>query len=166
MGPSQNFLIRVGSDWVNFLWLGLGQVSHLWFGLEFRKFPLKTSNFSIFFPSNQKKLLRVESESTRVKAGLTSYLLRVKSKLRLGRRVRAHLYFQHLLKRVGSIFVNRVSHIWFGSGLGKFPQKIPIFSIFFLRVKKISSGRVKDRSASYLQRVKSKLGSGQGPSLR
>jgi len=57
------------------------RVSHLWFGLEFGKFPLKMSNFSIFFPSGQKKLLRVGSESTRVKAGLASYLLRVKSKL-------------------------------------------------------------------------------------
>jgi len=30
------------------LWLGSGRVSHLWFGLEFGKFPQKTSNFSIF----------------------------------------------------------------------------------------------------------------------
>jgi len=41
---------------VNFLWLGLGRVSHLLFGLEFAKFPLKMSNFSIFFPSRQKKI--------------------------------------------------------------------------------------------------------------
>jgi len=34
------------------------------------------SNFSIFFSSGQKKLLRVWSESTRVEAGLASYLLR------------------------------------------------------------------------------------------
>jgi len=53
---------------VNFLWLGSGQVSHLWFGLEFGKFPLKMSKFSIFFHSGQKKLLRVGLESTRVKA--------------------------------------------------------------------------------------------------
>jgi len=70
--------------WVNFLWLGSGRVSQLWFGLEFRKFPLKTSNFSIFCPLGQKKLLRVRSESTRVKAGSASYLLRVKSRLGLG----------------------------------------------------------------------------------
>jgi len=88
MGPGQNFLTRVGS-----IFCGSGQVgsgSNLWFGLEFGKFPLKMSNFSIFFPSGQKKLLRVGSESTRVKAGSASYLLRVKSKLGSGR-VRAHL---------------------------------------------------------------------------
>jgi len=66
-------------DRVNFLWLGSGRVSHLWFGLEFGKFALKTSNFSIFCPSGQKK--SVGSESTRVKAGSASYLLWVKSKL-------------------------------------------------------------------------------------
>jgi len=74
-----------GSGRINFLWLGSGRVSHLWFGLEFGKFPLKMSNFSIFFPSGQKKLLRIGSESTRVKAGSTSYLLRVISKLGSGR---------------------------------------------------------------------------------
>jgi len=68
--------------WVNFLWLGSGRVSHLWFGLEFGKFPLKMSNFSIFFPSGQKNCFRLES--TRVKAGSASYLLRVKSKLGSG----------------------------------------------------------------------------------
>jgi len=61
-----------------------GRVSHLWFGLEFRKFPQKTSNFSILFPSGQKKLLWVGSESTRVKAASASYLLRVKHKLGSG----------------------------------------------------------------------------------
>jgi len=55
-----------------------GRVSHLWFGLEFGKFPLKMSNFSIFS-------LRVGSESTRVKAKSASYLLWVKSKLGSGR---------------------------------------------------------------------------------
>jgi len=49
------------------------------------------SIFSIFFPSDQKKLLRVGSESTQVEARSASYLLRVRSKLGLGR-VRAHLY--------------------------------------------------------------------------
>jgi len=68
------FVARVGS----------GQVRLLWFGFEFWKFPLKMSNFSIFFPSGQKKMLPVGSESTRVKAGSASYLLRVKSKLGLG----------------------------------------------------------------------------------
>jgi len=61
-----------------------GRVSHLLFGLELGKFPLKMSNFSIFFPSGQKKLLWVGSESTRVKAGSASYLLRVKSNLGSG----------------------------------------------------------------------------------
>jgi len=61
-----------------------GRVSHLRFGFEFQKFPLKMSNFSIFFLSGQKKLLRVRSESTRVEARLVSYLLRVKSKLGSG----------------------------------------------------------------------------------
>jgi len=39
------------------------------------------SNFSIFCPSGQKNSLRVRSESTWVRGGLASYLLRVKSKL-------------------------------------------------------------------------------------
>jgi len=46
-------------SWVGSIFSGSGWVSHSWFGLEFGKFPLKTSNFSIFFPSGQKKLLRV-----------------------------------------------------------------------------------------------------------
>jgi len=44
----------------------------------------KNGEFSIFFSLGQKKLLRVGSESTWVKAGLASYLLRVKSKLGSG----------------------------------------------------------------------------------
>jgi len=65
---------------VNFLWLWSGRVSHLWFGFEFGKFSLIRSKFSIFFPSGQKQI-----SSGRVKGGLASYLLRVKSKLGLGR---------------------------------------------------------------------------------
>jgi len=42
MGPGQKFLTQSGR--VNFLLLGSGRVSHLWFGFEFRKFPLKMSN--------------------------------------------------------------------------------------------------------------------------
>jgi len=57
-------------------------VSHLWFG--FGKFPLKMSNFSIFFPLEKKKSLRVGSKSIRVKGWSASYLLRVKSKLASG----------------------------------------------------------------------------------
>jgi len=85
MGPGQKILTRVGSGQFFVARVGSGRVSHLWFGLEFGKFPLKMSNFSIFYPSGQKKLLRVGSESTRVKAGSASYLLRVKSKLGSGR---------------------------------------------------------------------------------
>jgi len=44
MGPGQKFLTRVGSGWV----------SQLWFGFEFQNSPLKITNFSIFFPSDQK----------------------------------------------------------------------------------------------------------------
>jgi len=58
--------------WVNFC--GSGWVSYVWFGFGFGKFPLKISNFSIFS-------FRVGSKSTQVKSRLTSYLVRVKSKL-------------------------------------------------------------------------------------
>jgi len=51
MGLGQKFLTRVGSIFCDSDW-----VSHLWFVFEFGKFPLKTSNFSIFFPSGQKNL--------------------------------------------------------------------------------------------------------------
>jgi len=52
---------------------------------------------------------------------------------------------QTVLTRVGSIFVawvelGRVSHFWFG--FGKFPLKIPNFSLFFpVRVKKYPGQR-------------------------
>jgi len=48
------------------------------------------SNFSIFFPLDQKKSLR--PKSTQVDSGSASYLLRVKSKFGWGR-VGAHLYY-------------------------------------------------------------------------
>jgi len=64
--------------WVKFLWPGSGQVSHLRFGFEFGKFPLKMSNFSIFFPLGQKKSLRVGKY--RVEGGSATYLQWVKSK--------------------------------------------------------------------------------------
>jgi len=67
--------------------------------LEFGKFPLKMSNFSIFFPSGQKKLLWVGSESTRVKAGSASYLLRVKSKLGSGQVGSGPISSKNLLKK-------------------------------------------------------------------
>jgi len=59
-----------------------GRVSHLWFRFGFGKFPLETSNFSIF--SGQKKSLQVVSKSTRVKGWLASYLLRAKSNCSVG----------------------------------------------------------------------------------
>jgi len=54
--------------------------------------PLKMSNFSIFFLSDQKKSLQIRSKSTWIKGRSASYLLWVKSKLGSGW-VRAHLYF-------------------------------------------------------------------------
>jgi len=53
MGLGQIFL-----TWV-------GWVSHFWFEFGFGKFPLKTSNFSIFSPSGEKKSLWVASKGTR-----------------------------------------------------------------------------------------------------
>jgi len=67
---------------VRLIFCGSGWVSHLWFGFEFGKFPIKMSNFSIFFPLGQKNLFGLES--TWVKGGSASYLLRVKSKLGSG----------------------------------------------------------------------------------
>jgi len=61
----------------------IGWVSPLWIG--FGKLPLKIQNFSVFFSSGQKKFLRVESKSTRIKVRLASYLLWVESMLRSGR---------------------------------------------------------------------------------
>jgi len=43
MGPGKIFLPELGQ--VNFLWLRSGWVSHICFGFEFGKFPLKMSNF-------------------------------------------------------------------------------------------------------------------------
>jgi len=64
MGLGQKFLTRVGSA----LWV--------W------KFPLKIPKFLLF---GSKKCHRVGSTGTQVKVGLDSYLLRVKSRLGLGR---------------------------------------------------------------------------------
>jgi len=59
--------------------------------------------------------------------------------------------------KVGSIFCGLgVSHLWIGSGFGKFPLKCQIFQFFCLRVKKNLIG-----STSYLVRVKSELRSSQ-----
>jgi len=83
-GPSQKIFTSVGLGQFFMAWVRLGRVSHLWFEFEFRKVPLKMSNFQ-FFPFG--------SKSTWVKGGLASYLLWVKSKLGLCRG-RAHLYSQ------------------------------------------------------------------------
>jgi len=61
-----------------------GRVSNPWFEFGFGKFPLKMSNFSIFFPLGQIKSLGVGSKSTRVKGRSASYLLLVKIKLGSG----------------------------------------------------------------------------------
>jgi len=83
MGPGQKFLIQVGSGQFFMARVGSGQPFMVW--VRIRKISPKNVKFSIFFPSGQKKSLRVGSESTRVKAGLASYLLRNKSKLGSGR---------------------------------------------------------------------------------
>jgi len=59
MGQGQRFLTLIGS----------GLVSHLWLGFEFGKFPLKISNFSIFYPSGQKILFGLGQKVPRSKAG-------------------------------------------------------------------------------------------------
>jgi len=78
---------------------------------------------------------------------------------------------QKYLTRVGSGQVNFfvawvgqgwVSYLWFGIRNGKFPLKIPNCQLFSIRSK---STWVKNGSASYLQRVKSMLMSGQGPAI-
>jgi len=71
---------------------------------------------------------------------------------------------QNFLTRVGSSWV---SHLLFGFEFGKFPLTTSNFSILSLQIKKISSESnwVEGGSASYLLRVNSKFGSGQGPSL-
>jgi len=72
MGPGQFFVARVGSGQPFMVWVKIWKISP------------KNVKFFNFFPSGQKKLLQVGSESTRVKAGSASYLQRVKSKLGSG----------------------------------------------------------------------------------
>jgi len=80
MGPGQNFLTRVGSGWL----------SHLWFGFDFGKFPIRRQIFNFFLF----RLKKISSGWVKKYPGhrwSASYLLRVKSKLWSGK-VRAHLY--------------------------------------------------------------------------
>jgi len=86
MGPGQKILTRVGS---NFLALGLGRVSHLWFGYGFGKFPLKMSNFSSFCPSGQKKVIGL---GQKVPGPEPSQPLIYCGSMICSGRVRAHLY--------------------------------------------------------------------------
>jgi len=85
---------------------------------------------------------------------------------------------QNVLTQVGSgqIFVaqvgsGQVSHLWFEYRIGKFPLKMSNFSIFCpsgqTKCHRVGSksAHVRAGSASYLLRVKSMSGSGQGPSL-
>jgi len=88
MGPGQKFLTLVGSGQFFVARVGSSQPFMIW--VLFWKISPKNVKFSIFFPSGQKKSLRVRLESTRVEGGSASYLLRVKSKLGSGR-ARAHL---------------------------------------------------------------------------
>jgi len=78
MGPGQFFVARVGS----------GRVSHLWFGLEFGKFPLKTSNFSFFSLRVKKNCFGLGRKVPGSKPGRP--LIYCGSKVSSGR-VRAHL---------------------------------------------------------------------------
>jgi len=59
MGPGQNFLT----------WVGPGRVRNLWFGFDFGKFPLKMSNFSIFFALGQKNIFALGQKVPGSKAG-------------------------------------------------------------------------------------------------
>jgi len=77
--------------WFKSIFCSSGWVRHLWFA--FSKLPLKMSIFLIFSPLDQKNLFRSGQKSPRVKGGLASHLLRVKSILGLCW-VRAHLYFK------------------------------------------------------------------------
>jgi len=88
-------------------------------------------------------------------------------------------YFFQIFRVVvgpGQIFVTwvgsgGVSHLWFGYGFGKFPQKITIFSNFCPSGQKkchrvgSKSTLVRAGSATYLLRVKSMFGSVHGLSL-
>jgi len=85
-----------------------GRVSHLWFGFEFGKFPLKMSNFSIFFPSGQKNLFGLGTKVPGSKAGRP--LIYCGSKVSSGW-ARAHLYSL----TINSFLVAKGSKVWLDS---------------------------------------------------
>jgi len=64
--------------WVGSIFCGSSWVSHLWFGFEFGKFPLKMSNFSIFSLRVKKNIFGSG------RSGLESYFLWAKSMLGSG----------------------------------------------------------------------------------
>jgi len=97
MGPGQKILTRVGSGQFFVARVGPVRVSHLLFGFEFGKFPIKMSNFSIFFPSDQKKQKNIFGSGQKVPGSKASRpLICCGSKVSLGQ-VRAHLYKLALL---------------------------------------------------------------------
>jgi len=149
MGPGQKLLTRVRS-----IFCCSGRFGLVW--VWFWKISLKKYQIFNFLPFGSIKI-----SSGWVKGRSTSYLLRVKSMLGSGQG-------QSLTQ--GQFCW---CHLWLGFGFGKFPLKIPIFSIFLASGQKKSlrvrskSGGVKGRLTSHLQLVKSNAcaGLGQGPSL-
>jgi len=86
MGPGQNILTRGGSGQF-FVAQVMSAIYGL--GLNLENFPLKMSNFSIFFHSSQKNLFGLGQKVPGSKAGWP--LIYCRSKVSSAR-VRAHLY--------------------------------------------------------------------------
>jgi len=78
MGWGQKLLTRVGSGQPFMVWVWIWKISP------------KNVKFFNFFPMGQKKSIQVGSESTWVKGGSASYILRVKSKLESGQSPSLH----------------------------------------------------------------------------
>jgi len=71
--PNHKWLTRPTKNWPTrsqkFLtWVSLGQVSHLWFGFGFGKFPLKSQIFQ-FLPFGSKKISSYRVKKSRSRAG-------------------------------------------------------------------------------------------------
>jgi len=101
---------------VNFLWPGLGRVSHSWFG--FGKFHLKASNFSIVLPSGQVR----KYGSGRVKAHLYELCLLKENpdlRFRIQSLAEPTVFQLQIIKkstrRPQSGFIAICSHHWQGS---------------------------------------------------